>query len=50
MAELANWALLTVPDKSVVGIVEEAVIALVPLPFTYPVSVEAPVPPLATAT
>ena len=33
------------PVISVFGIVEDAVIALVPLPFTYPVSVVAPVPP-----
>ena len=31
MAELANCALVTVPDRSVVGIVPEAVNALVPL-------------------
>ena len=37
--------MVTVPDKSVVGTVEEAVIGLVPLPLTYPVRVEAPVPP-----
>ena len=50
MLELANCALVTVPDRSVVGIVLDAVIALVPLPLTYPVKVVAPVPPFATAT
>ena len=48
MAELANCALVTVPDRSVVGIVPEAVNALVPLPLTYPVRVVAPVPPFDT--
>lgn len=46
--ELANWVLEMVPLRSVVGTVVEAVIADVPLPLTYPVRVEAPVPPLAT--
>ena len=32
------------------GIVAEAVIAVVPVPLTYPVKVVAPVPPLATTT
>lgn len=36
------------PDKSVVGIVELAVNAEMPLPLTYPVKVIAPVPPLGT--
>jgi hypothetical protein len=44
----ANWAFEMVPLRSVVGIVAEPVIALVPLPFKYPVRVTAPVPPLAT--
>jgi hypothetical protein len=38
------------PVTSATGIDAEAVMALVPLPLTYPVSVVAPVPPLATAT
>ena len=48
IAELASCAFVTVPDRSVVGIVLDAVNALVPLPLTYPVKVVAPVPPLAT--
>ena len=36
------------PDRSVVGMVDDAVIAPVPFPITYPVKVVAPVPPLAT--
>jgi hypothetical protein len=48
IALLASCALVTVPDKSVVGIVVLAVIVPVPLPYTYPVRVFAPVPPLAT--
>ena len=36
------------PEISVFGMVALAVNALVPLPLTYPVSVIAPVPPLAT--
>ena len=39
--------MVTVPLSAVVGIVALAVIGLVPLPNTYPVSVFAPVPPLA---
>ena len=39
-----------VPDKTVTGIVAVAVMADVPVPFTYPVNVAAPVPPLATGT
>lgn len=35
------------PDKAVVGIVVLAVITPVPFPYTYPVKVFAPVPPLA---
>ena len=38
------------PDTSLTGIVELAVIADVPFPFTYPVNVVAPVPPFAKAT
>jgi hypothetical protein len=38
--------LVTVPDNAVVGIVVEAVIKEVPLPYTYPVNELAPVPPL----
>ena len=34
MALLASWALVTVPDRSVVGTVAEAVIGDVPLPLT----------------
>ena len=34
IAEFVNWALVTVPDRSVVGIVVEAVMADVPLPYT----------------
>jgi hypothetical protein len=45
MALFANWAFVTVPDKSVVGTVDDAEKALVPLPLTYPVKVLAPVPP-----
>ena len=33
-AEFANWAFVTVPDKSVVGIVVDAVMVPVPLPYT----------------
>ena len=36
------------PVTSVLGTVELAVNAEVPLPFTYPVRVVAPVPPLLT--
>ena len=32
IALFANWALVTVPDKSVVGMVAEAVMADIPLP------------------
>ena len=32
--EFANWAFVTVPDKAVVGIVVEAVMVPVPLPYT----------------
>ena len=38
------------PVTSVLGMVVAAVIADVPLPTTYPVKVDAPVPPLATGT
>jgi hypothetical protein len=34
IAEFANWAFVTVPDKAVVGIEVEAVMADVPLPYT----------------
>jgi hypothetical protein len=34
IAEFVNWAFVTVPDKAVVGIVVEAVMADVPLPYT----------------
>ena len=34
IAEFANWAFVTVPDRSVVGIVVEAVMVPVPLPYT----------------
>ena len=37
----------TVPLKDVVGTVVDAVMTPVPLPYTYPVRVDAPVPPLA---
>ena len=46
MALLANCALETVPDRSVVGMVNEAVMANAPLPYIYPVKSDAPVPPL----
>ena len=46
--EFANWALLIVPLKSDVGIVEDAVMAEEPLPKTYPVRLFTPVPPLGT--
>ena len=36
------------PVMSVFGIVADAVNGLVPLPLTYPVMVETPVPPTAT--
>ena len=39
-----------VPLRLDVGIVVDAVIADVPLPYTYPVSVVAPVPPSLTGT
>ena len=43
-------ATASVPVMSVLGMVAEAVMAVVPVPLTYPVSVAAPVPPLATAS
>ena len=48
IALLANCTFVTVPLNAVVGIVDDAVTALVPLPIKYPVSVVAPVPPFAT--
>ena len=48
IALLANCAFVIVPLNAVVGIVVDAVNALVPLPIRYPVNVVAPVPPLAT--
>lgn len=47
--EVEFWVdMLPRPVMSVFGIDDEAVRALVPVPLTYPVSVVAPVPPLAT--
>ena len=49
--EEAFWVdIVPRPVMSVFGIVDEAVKALVPLPFTYPVRVVAPVPPCETVT
>lgn len=46
---LAFWVdIVPNPVMSVLGIVGLAVMALVPLPYTYPVRVIAPVPPFAT--
>ena len=44
----ANCAFVTVPDNAVVGMVVDAVKALVPFPIKYPVKLAAPEPPEAT--
>ena len=49
VTELAFWVdIVPRPVMSPLGIDETAVKALVPLPFKYPVSVVAPVPPCGT--
>ena len=48
--KLELWVdMLPKPVMSVLGIVEDAVRAEVPVPLTYPVNVTAPVPPESTA-
>ena len=47
---LAFWVdIVPNPVMAVFGMVVDAVMADVPFPYTYPVSVAAPVPPCATA-
>ena len=50
VASVALVAEATAPLMSAPGIVVAAVSAVVPLPFTYPVRVDAPVPPFATTS
>ena len=49
-ADAACAAIVPRPVMAVLGIVADAVNAAVPFPLTYPVRVEAPVPPSATAS